>query len=76
MKAGDLLFSSTQIAGDRNGLCAGGRRDDNYPWYGLPARTQMSYILDNVSRICEAPGMRLENVCREAGVPHRLRLVR
>jgi enamine deaminase RidA (YjgF/YER057c/UK114 family) len=64
VKAGDLLFFSTQVAGDGNGLCAGGRRDDNYPWYGLPARTQMSYILDNVSQICEAAGTRLDNVCR------------
>jgi enamine deaminase RidA (YjgF/YER057c/UK114 family) len=63
-KAGDLLFFSTQIAGDRNGLAAGGRREDAYPWYGLPARAQMNWILENVSRICEAAGTSLGNICR------------
>ena len=64
VKAGDLLFFSTQIAGDRNGLCEGGRRADEYPWYGLPARTQMNFILDNVAKICEAAGTSIENICR------------
>ena len=64
IKAGDLLFFSTQIAGDRNGLCAGGRRADEYPWYGLPARAQMNFILENVAKICEAAGTSIENICR------------
>jgi enamine deaminase RidA (YjgF/YER057c/UK114 family) len=64
MKAGDLLFFSTQIAGSRHGLCPGGRRDPEFPWYGLPARAQMHWILENVSRICEAAGTRLENICK------------
>ena len=64
VRAGDLLFLSTQIAADRDGLCPGGRRDPAYPWYGLPARAQMAHILENASRICEAAGTSLENVCR------------
>ena len=64
VKAGDLLFFSTQIAGDRNGLCPGGRRDPAYPWYGLPARAQMNWILENVSRICSAAGTTIENISR------------
>jgi enamine deaminase RidA (YjgF/YER057c/UK114 family) len=64
VKAGDLLFFSTQIAGDRNGLCAGGRRAAEYPWYGLPARAQMAHIIENTTRICEAAGTTLANICR------------
>lgn len=64
VKAGDLLFFSTQIAASREGLCHGGRREHAYPWYGLPAREQMSYILENTSKICEAAGTSLENICR------------
>ena len=64
VKAGDLLFFSTQIAGDRNGLCEGGRRSPEYPWYGLPARAQMSYVMENVAKICEAAGTSIENICR------------
>ena len=64
VKAGDLLFFSTQIAGDRNGLCTGGRRSPEYPWYGLPARTQMNFILENVAKICEAAGTSIENICK------------
>ena len=64
VKAGDLLFFSTQIAGSRDGLCAGGRRDPNYPYYGLPAREQMRFILENTARICEAAGTDLSNICR------------
>lgn len=64
VKAGDLLFFSTQIGGDANGLCAGGRRSDEYPWYGLPARAQMNFILENVAKVCEAAGTSIENICR------------
>jgi enamine deaminase RidA (YjgF/YER057c/UK114 family) len=64
VKAGDLLFFSTQIAGDGNGLCADGRREENFPYYGLPARSQMQYVLENTTRICEAAGTSLANICR------------
>lgn len=64
VKAGDLVFFSTQIAGNASGLFAGGRRDPNYPYYGLPARAQMNHIMENTSRICEAAGTSLENICK------------
>ena len=64
VKAGDLLFFSTQIAGDRNGLCEGGRRSPEYPWYGLPARAQMNFVMENVAKISEAAGTSIENICR------------
>ena len=51
-------------AGDTNGLCAGGRRAEEYPWYGLPARTQMNFIMENVAKVCEAAGTSIENICR------------
>src|SRR5262249_49809123 len=56
MRAGDLLFFSTQIAATKDGLCPGGRRDPNYPYYGLPSRAQMRFVMENVARICEAAG--------------------
>lgn len=64
VRAGDLLFLSTQIAASREGLCPGGRRDDAFPWHGQPARAQVDWILGNVSAICEAAGTSLENVCK------------
>lgn len=64
VKAGDLLFFSTQIAGSAKGLCADGARSEAYPWFGSPARAQMHDILQNVSAICEAAGSSLENICR------------
>jgi len=64
VKAGDLVFFSTLIAGDKNGLCENGRRAPEYPWYGQPPRAQMNYILGHASQIMEAAGSSLENICR------------
>ena len=64
VKAGDLVFFSTMIAGDKNGLCENGRRSPHYPWYGEPARAQMHNILEKASGIMEAAGSSLANICR------------
>jgi enamine deaminase RidA (YjgF/YER057c/UK114 family) len=64
VKAGDLLFLSTQVAGAADGVFAGGARSDAYPWFGSPPQAQMHHILENVSAICEAAGTSLENICR------------
>ncbi|MGI9556500.1 MAG: RidA family protein [Solirubrobacterales bacterium] len=64
VKAGDLVFFSTLIAGDKDGLCENGRRSPNYPWYGEPARAQMHDVLEKASGIMEAAGSSLENICR------------
>jgi len=64
VKAGDLLFFSTQIAGSADGLCAGGAPNDAYPWLGSPAQAQMHDILEKASAICEAAGTSLDNIVR------------
>ena len=55
------------MAYDSSGKLAQGMvRDDAFPWYGSPGRTQMRYMLSNVSAICEAAGTQLSNVVRVA----------
>ncbi len=67
IKAGNLLFLSQQIAADERGvLPAGLGRDPLYPYYGQPARAQMTYMLKNVAAICKAAGTTLDNVVRRA----------
>lgn len=65
VKAGNLLFFSQQMPADAGGALAEGMaRHPNFPYYGLPARKQMAYMLKNVAAICEAAGTTLENVVR------------
>jgi enamine deaminase RidA (YjgF/YER057c/UK114 family) len=65
VKAGQFLFFSTQMAFDSGGaLAEKTKRHPEFPWYGQPAKMQMSYMLDNVSAISEAAGTTLENLCR------------
>ncbi len=65
VKAGDLLFFSTQMAVDRSGNLAEGMiRNPNFPWYGSPGKAQMHYMMENISRICEAAGTSVENITR------------
>jgi len=67
IKAGNFLFLSQQMACDSRGVLAPGMlRHPEFPWYGLPGKAQMRYMLRNVSAICEAAGTRLENVVRRA----------
>ena len=67
VKAGDLLWFSTQMAFDSSGALAPGMsRRPEFPYYGSPARAQMRYVLENVAAICEAAGTSLENVVRRA----------
>jgi enamine deaminase RidA (YjgF/YER057c/UK114 family) len=65
VKAGDLLFFSTQMAYDRQGRLAEGMiRKPAFPWYGSPGKAQMHYMMNNVQQICEAAGTRVENIVR------------
>ena len=65
VRAGDLLFFSTQLAADSTGgLAVGMSRADAFPWYGSPGRAQMRYLLDNVSAICAAAGTSLDRLVR------------
>lgn len=67
VKAGNFLFLSQQMACDSTGrLAPGMNRHPEFPWYGLPGKNQMRYMLENVAAICEAGGTRLENVVRRA----------
>lgn len=65
VKAGDLLFFSTQMAFDSSGKLADGMiRHPNFPWYGSPGQAQMRYMMKNIAAICEAAGTSVEHICR------------
>lgn len=65
VKAGDLLFFSTQMAFDSTGNLPDGMvRHPSFPWYGSPGQAQMRYMMKNIGAICEAAGTTVENICR------------
>lgn len=65
VKAGDLLFFSTQMAFDASGgLAEGMVRNPAFPWYGSPGKAQMHHMMENVARICAAAGTSVENIVR------------
>lgn len=65
VKAGDLLFFSTQMAFDSDGNLPDGMvRHPSFPWYGSPGQAQMRYMMKNIGAICEAAGTSVENICR------------
>jgi enamine deaminase RidA (YjgF/YER057c/UK114 family) len=65
VKAGDLLFFSTQMAFDSNGNLPDGMiRHPSFPWYGSPGQAQMRYMMKNIGAICEAAGTTVDNICR------------
>jgi enamine deaminase RidA (YjgF/YER057c/UK114 family) len=67
VKVGNFLFFSTQMAFDSNGKLADGMtRHPDYPYYGLPGKAQMRYMLKNVALICQQAGTKLENIVRRA----------
>ncbi len=67
VRVGNFLFLSQQMACDSRGrLVDGMLRHPNFPWYGMPGKSQMRYMLKNVAAICEAGGTKLENVVRRA----------
>ena len=67
VRVGNFLFLSQQMACDERGrLVDGMNRHPEFPWYGLPGKNQMRYMLKNVAAICEAGGTKLENVVRRA----------
>ena len=65
VKAGDLLFFSTQMAFDSTGNLAEGMvRHPSFPWYGSPGQAQMRYMMKNIDAICKAAGTTTDNICR------------
>jgi enamine deaminase RidA (YjgF/YER057c/UK114 family) len=65
VKAGDFVFFSTQHAVDSSGRVPEALLpQEGFPYYRLPAKLQMDWILDNVAAICEAAGTSIDQVCR------------
>jgi enamine deaminase RidA (YjgF/YER057c/UK114 family) len=65
VKAGKFLFFSTVLPFNHKGsLEESTARHPNFPYYGQPPKLQMRYMLDNVSKICEAAGTSLDQICR------------
>jgi enamine deaminase RidA (YjgF/YER057c/UK114 family) len=65
MRAGDLLFLSTQLPADSRGRLAPGLdAHTELSSCGEQARLQTRTILENAAAICEAAGTRLEHLCR------------
>jgi enamine deaminase RidA (YjgF/YER057c/UK114 family) len=65
VKAGKFLFFSTVLPFNHKGsLEESTTRHTNFPWYGQPPKLQMRYMLDNVSKICDAAGTSLDQICR------------
>jgi enamine deaminase RidA (YjgF/YER057c/UK114 family) len=62
VRAGDLLFFSTQLAADEHGLAREVQRDPDWPFHDQLAKRQMRYVLQNIEAICEAAGTSLDNL--------------
>jgi enamine deaminase RidA (YjgF/YER057c/UK114 family) len=66
LRAGDLLFMSGLMAGDRDGLVPAAAEDPRQPWFSSSPQAQAQFIIDNIARLCEAAGSSLANVVRVA----------
>jgi enamine deaminase RidA (YjgF/YER057c/UK114 family) len=64
VKAGPLLFLSTQLAHDENGLARGARPREGFPNIGSRGRLEAETILGNVDAICRAAGGSLADVAK------------
>jgi enamine deaminase RidA (YjgF/YER057c/UK114 family) len=63
--AGDLLYLSTQMPVDADGLLVkSARYHPALRSYYQPAALQVKAIMQNVARLCEAAGTSVENVCK------------
>jgi enamine deaminase RidA (YjgF/YER057c/UK114 family) len=64
VKAGDMLFLSSLMAIDADGLVAEAMKDPCQPYYGSSAAAQAEVIIDHASRLCEAAGTSIANAVR------------
>lgn len=64
LRVGDLLFLSTQMAVDEQGLDPRVPADPSFPFFGSTTKRQMDVILRNVKALCEAGGASLDTVLR------------
>lgn len=64
LRIGDLLFLSTQLAVNEQGLDPSVPLNPAFPFFGNSAKQQMEVMLRNVKTICEAGGASLDTVLR------------
>lgn len=64
VRAGDLLLLSGLIATDEAGAIPSVEAGAGMPYHAASARSQMSYLLETVQRVCEAAGTSLDNLLR------------
>jgi len=65
VKAGPLVFLSTQLPIDADGAVpAAMRRSAAMPYFRSCARLQAEYVLGNIAAICRAAGTSMPNVCK------------
>ena len=64
LRVGDLLFLSTQLAVNEQGLDPSVPLNPSFPFFGNSAKRQMEVMLRNTKTICEAGGASLESVLR------------
>lgn len=64
VKVGPLVFLSTQVAHDEDGLARKAQPDPEFPHVGSRGRLQTKTILENVAAICEAAGGSLADVAK------------
>lgn len=62
--AGDLLFFSGLMACDHRGAVQTMRESRAMRHFGVPARAEMSWLLDQARTICDTAGTSLQNVTR------------
>ncbi|MBS1861400.1 MAG: RidA family protein [Actinobacteria bacterium] len=64
VQAGPLLFLSTCLAHDDQGLAPAARPRPGFPWLGAPGRLETELILERVGRVCAAAGSSLAHVAK------------
>ncbi|MBI2360324.1 MAG: hypothetical protein HYV04_15735 [Deltaproteobacteria bacterium] len=64
LRVGDLLFLSTQLAANEQGIDPSVPRNPRFPFFGNPAKLQAEVMLRNIKAICEAGGASLTTVLR------------
>lgn len=64
VQAGPLLFLSTCLAHDEQGLAPAARPRPGFPHIGAPGRLETELILDRVDRVCTAAGSSLGHVAK------------
>lgn len=64
VRAGDLVFLSTLLAADQNGLASSAQVHPQMPYFGNQAEREMREILERASAICDAAGTTVDDVVR------------